>query len=51
MRHIPNVSSGGQTSDAAVGDFLSIDGPGPEYAALRRHLASIPDDPQDEQRI
>jgi hypothetical protein len=47
VRHIPNSSSGGQTTDITVADFLSIDGPGPEYAALRRHLASIPDDPLD----
>jgi hypothetical protein len=47
VRHIPNASSGGQTSDTNVADFLSIDGPGPEYAALRRLLGSIADDPQD----
>jgi hypothetical protein len=47
VRHIPNASSGGQTTDITVADFLSIDGPGPEYAALRRHLANVPDDPPD----
>jgi hypothetical protein len=46
VRHIPNASSGGQTTDTTVADFLSIDGPGPEYAALRRLLGSIADDPQ-----
>jgi hypothetical protein len=47
VRHIPNVSSGGRTTDTTVADFLSIDGPGPEYAALRRLLASTADDTQD----
>lgn len=47
VRHIPNASSGGQTTDITLVDFLRIDGPGPEYAALRRHLANIEDDPRD----
>ena len=47
VRHTPNASSGGQTSEITVADFLSIDGSGPEYAALRRHLANIADDPPD----
>jgi hypothetical protein len=47
VRHIPNASSGGQTTDITVADFLSIDGPGPEYAALRRLLGSVADDLQD----
>jgi hypothetical protein len=47
VRHIPNASSGGQASDITVADFLSIDGPGPEYAALRRLLESIADEPHD----
>ena len=47
VRHIPNASSGGQTTDITVADFLRVDGPGPEYAALRRHLANIADDPPD----
>ena len=45
VRLIPNASSGGQTSEITVADFLSIDGSGPEDAALRRHLANIADDP------
>jgi hypothetical protein len=44
VRHIPNRSSGGQVTDTAVADFLSTDGPGPEYAALRRLLESRSDD-------
>ena len=45
VRHIPNRSSGGLTTDTTVVDFLSINGPGPEFAALRRLLASTTDDP------
>jgi hypothetical protein len=47
VRHIPNPSSGGQTTDTTVADFLSTDGPGPEYAALRRLLESNADEPED----
>ena len=45
VRHIPNPSSGGQPTDTAVADFLSINGTGPEHAALRRLLDSTADDP------
>ncbi|HTW72786.1 MAG TPA: hypothetical protein VMB73_21840 [Acetobacteraceae bacterium] len=45
VRHIANPSSGGQTTDVAVPDFLSINGPGPEYAALRRLLEDEADPP------
>jgi hypothetical protein len=38
VRHEPNPSSGGRTTDTDVDDFLRTDGPGPEYAALRRLL-------------
>jgi hypothetical protein len=44
VRHIPNPSSGGSTTDIEVADFLSMNGPGPEYAALRRLLESTADD-------
>ena len=47
VRHIPNASSGGQTSDITVANFLSIDGPGPEYVSLRRLLGSVADEPRD----
>ena len=50
VRHIPNPSSGGRISDTAVADFLRTDGPGPEFAALRRLLDSAADDPQDRSR-
>jgi hypothetical protein len=43
VRHEPNASSGGRATDTDVDDFLSIDGPGPEFAALRRLLASSTD--------
>jgi hypothetical protein len=36
VRHQPNLASGGNMTDADVEDFLRIDGPGPEFAALRR---------------
>jgi hypothetical protein len=44
VRHIPNPSSGGQVTDSTVADFLSVGGPGPEYAALRRLLENASDD-------
>jgi len=47
VRHMPNPSSGGQTTDTTVADFLSTNGPGPEYAALRRLLESAADEPRD----
>ena len=47
VRHIPNPSSGGRMTDTAVADFLRIDGPGPEFAALRRLLDNSDDEPQD----
>ncbi len=46
VRHEPNASSGGRTTDTDVNDFLSIDGPGPEFAALR-HLLANPADTTD----
>jgi hypothetical protein len=44
VRHTANPSSGGQITETTVADFLSTNGPGPEYAALRRLLESAPDD-------
>jgi hypothetical protein len=38
VRHQANQSSGGRVTDADVEEFLSVAGPGPEYAALRRIL-------------
>ena len=47
VRHIPNTWSGGRTTDTTVAEFLSTNGPGPEYSALRRLLDSTADDPHD----
>ncbi len=47
VRHIPNPSSGGQTTDTTVADFLSTNSPGPEYTALRRLLESASDESGD----
>ena len=40
VRHEPNTSSGGQITETPVEDFLAVNGPGPEYEALRRLLGS-----------
>jgi hypothetical protein len=38
VRHRPNVSSGGQSRDVALGDFLSREQTTPQCQALRRVL-------------
>ena len=43
VRHEPNPSSGGVPTDVEIDEFLRIDGPGPEYAELRRILGSTPE--------
>jgi hypothetical protein len=35
VRHDANPTSGGKVTDFGVQEFLSVNGPGPEYAALR----------------
>ena len=35
VRHVPNPASGGLARDFDVDEFLSLNGPGPEYAAVR----------------
>src|ERR1700761_2647677 len=35
VRHMANLSSGGQVTGIEVADFLKIGGSGPEFAALR----------------
>ncbi len=45
VRHTPNRASGGKATEMSVDEFLSIDGPGPEYAALRRLLNQKADGP------
>jgi hypothetical protein len=47
VRHIPNLSSGGQTTSTTVADFLITNGPGPEYAALRQLLENIAGERED----
>ena len=37
----PNVSSGGQTSNMEIGDFLAHGGHGPEHQALLRLIATL----------
>jgi hypothetical protein len=43
VRHKANPLSGGRITDTGVDEFLSVAGPGPEFAALRRML-SFPED-------
>ena len=40
VRHEPNRASGGQVTETPVEDFFAVDGPGPEYEALRRIIGS-----------
>lgn len=40
VRHDPNPASGGRATVTPVEDFLAVNGPGPEYEALRRMLSS-----------
>jgi hypothetical protein len=41
IRHEPNMPSGGQTSETAVGDFLVCDAHGPEHAELLRLIGTL----------
>ena len=41
VRHQPNLASGGQPSEIEVDQFLSCDGQGPEYQALREALTEL----------
>jgi hypothetical protein len=40
VRHEPNRASGGQVTEMTIEEFLAVNGPGPEYEALRRILGS-----------
>lgn len=40
VRHEPNPASGGQVTETPVEEFLAVNGPGPEYEALRRTIGS-----------
>jgi hypothetical protein len=41
VRHVANKASGGQVTDTDVLAFLSVNGAGPEYAALRDILRKM----------
>jgi hypothetical protein len=41
VRHEPDPSSGGRTSDSEVGAFLSRDAHGPEHEALLRLIGTL----------
>ena len=43
VRHEANLASGGQVTEITVEEFLAVNGPGPEYEALRRILGSEPE--------
>ena len=45
VRHQPNPSSGGVTSDVEIGDFLVRGGEGPEKQALLRLIADLANEP------
>jgi hypothetical protein len=38
VRHEANPASGGKVTETPVEEFLAVNGPGPEYEALRRML-------------
>ena len=41
VRHEPNLSSGGRSSDIEVGDFLARGGHGPEHQELLRLIGTL----------
>ena len=45
IEHEPNASSGGQTTQIEIGDFLMHSGHGPEHEALLRHIGTLVDEP------
>lgn len=47
VRHRPNLSSGGQSSDVDLGNFLVQGGLGPEKQELLRLVGSLVDGAQD----
>jgi hypothetical protein len=40
VRHEPNRASVGQVTEVTVEEFLAVNGPGPEFEALRRIIGS-----------
>jgi hypothetical protein len=45
IEHQPNASSGGQTTQIEIGDFLMHGGHGPEHQALLRLLGTLVEEP------
>jgi hypothetical protein len=43
VRHEPNASSGGRTSDISIGEFLVRGGHGPEHQELLRLISTLVD--------
>ncbi|HWX24449.1 MAG TPA: hypothetical protein VN083_05375 [Vicinamibacteria bacterium] len=43
--HQPNASSGGQTTQIEIGDFLMHGGHGPEHQALLRLIGTLVEEP------
>ena len=41
VRHEPNVSSGGRTTDTGIGEFLVQGGHGPEHQELLRLIGTL----------
>jgi len=41
VRHRPNASSGGRSSEVEVGEFLARGGRGPEHAELLRLIGTL----------
>jgi hypothetical protein len=41
VRHEPNASSGGRTSDIGIGEFLGRGGHGPEHQALLSLIGTL----------
>ena len=48
VRHEPNPSSGGKTSDIEIGTFLSRGGQGPEKQELLRLIGTLVNEGADE---
>jgi hypothetical protein len=45
IRHEPNMSSGGRTSNIEIGEFLVRGGSGPEHQELLRLIGTLVEDP------
>jgi hypothetical protein len=51
VRHEPNPSSGGKTSDIEIGTFLSRGGQGPEKQELLRLIGTLVNGREDESTV